>query len=296
MIAEASIAQLRHFRLVAEWRSFHAAAERAFRSQPAISLSIRQLERRLGQPLFEANRKAVELTAFGALCLPRVVELLDFYDRTLAEIGRLASSASGAVALAAVPSVAARLLPAVIERFAAQYPDIELSITDDNARVVQQSVLARQVDLAVSSIWEADSRLAFTPLFRDVMGLVCRDDHPLANARAPLAWQRLREHRLIDNGTTRLLAGTPAQPIAKDAAHFSISNMISLTAVLEAGLGAAVLPRLALPSGHERLRFIPLTEPEVEREIGILQLAGHAPTPAAEALRKLLIEALGSDG
>lgn len=296
MIAEASIAQLRHFRLVAESRSFHAAAERAFRSQPAISLSIRQLESRLGQPLFEANRKAVELTAFGALCLPRVVELLDFHDRSLAEIERLATSASGAVALATVPSVAARLLPAVIERFAAAYPDIELSITDDNARVAQRSVLSRQVDLAVSSIWEADSRLTFTPLLKDSMGLVCRDDHPLARENAPLSWQRLRGHRLIDNGTTRLLAGTAAYPIAKDAAHLSISNMISLTAVLEAGLGAAVLPRLALPSGHERLRFIPLNEPEVEREIGILQLAGHAPTPAADALRRLLVEALGSNG
>lgn len=295
MIAEASIAQLRHFRLVAELRSFHAAAERAFRSQPAISLSIRQLESRLGQPLFESNRKAVALTAFGALCLPRVVELLDFHDRSLAEIGRLATSASGTVALAAVPSVAARLLPAVIERFAAQYPDIELSITDDNARVVQQSVLSRQVDLAVSSIWEPDSRLTFTPLLRDAMGLVCRDDHALAHETAPLSWLRLRGHRLIDNGTTRLLAGTAAHPIAKDAAHFAISNMISLTAVLEAGLGAAVLPRLALPSGHERLRFIPLHEPDIEREIGILQLAGHAPTPAADALRRLLIEALGGE-
>lgn len=296
MIAEASIAQLRHFRLVAELHSFHAAAERAFRTQPAISLSIRQLEDRLGQPLFEANRKVVALTAFGALCLPRVIELLDFHDRSLAEIGRLASSASGAVALAAVPSVAARLLPAAIERFAAQYPDIELSITDDNAREVQRSVLSRQVDLAVSSLWEADARLDFTPLFRDVMGLVCRDDHPLAGESAPLPWHKVRGHRLIDNGTTRLLAGTAAYPVAKEAAHLSISNMISLTAILEAGLGAAVLPRLALPSGHSRLRFIALQEPVVEREIGVMQLAGHAPTPAADALRRVLIEALGSHG
>lgn len=292
MKPEASLNQLRHFLLVAELGSFHAAAEQVFRTQPAISLSIRELETRLGQALVEKHRKRVRLTPFGELCLPRVRELLDHYDRTLGEFARLAARRGGSVSLAAVPSVAGRLLPAVIERFAATYPDIQLTLTDNNARMVQQMVIQRQADLAISSLWESDERLTHEPLLHDDMGLVCRDDHPLAEPGEPLPWAALRGHRLINNGTTRLLAGTAAEPIVADGAHFSISNMISLSAMLDAGLGVTPLPRLAFPSDRPRLRFIAMTEPVVEREIGILRLHERALTPAAAALRESLIAAL----
>lgn len=292
MSSEASFAQLRHFLLVAELGSFHAAAERAFRTQPAISLSIRELESRLGQPLIEKDRKAVRLTAFGELCQPRIRELLEFYDRTLGEIGRLAELQGGSVSLAAVPSVAGRLLPPVIEQFAETYPDIQLTISDDNARTVQQLVIRRQVDLAVSSLWETDERLAFEPLLHDHMGLVCRDDHPLAGHAGPLPWRALYGYRLIDNGTTRLLVGTAAEPIIAAGTHFSISNMISLSAMIDAGLGVTPLPRLAFPADHPRLRFISLAEPVVEREIGILSLRRRTLTPAASALKELLVASL----
>lgn len=291
MIAEASLSQWRHFLWVAELRSFHAAAERAFRTQPAISLSIRQLEARLGEALFEANRKAVRLTAFGELCLPKVRDLIEYHDRTLAEIGRLARRDAGSVTLAAVPSAAAQLLPGIIERFAQRHPGIELSLFDDNAQAVQQRVLGRQVDFAVTSVWEPDERLAFEPLTGDRMGLVCRDDHPLANAETPITWADLRGHRLIDNGTTRLLADSPGAAIVAESAHFFVSNMISLTAMVEAGLGATVLPQLAQPMGHHRLRFVTVQEPVVERRLGLLSLQGRALSPAASALYEVIATA-----
>lgn len=295
MITEASLTQWRHFLWVAEARSFHAAAERAFRTQPAISLSIRQLEARLGEALFEANRKAVRLTAFGELCLPKVRDLLAYHDRTLAEINRLARRDAGSVTLAAVPSAAAQLLPALIERFAAAHPAIELSMFDDNAGAVQQRVLGRQVDFAVTSVWEPDERLAFEPLTRDRMGLVCRADHPLAHAETPITWADLRGHRLIDNGTTRLLADSPGAAIVAESAHFFVSNMISLTAMVEAGLGATVLPRLAQPVGHPRLCFVTVQEPVVERRLGLLSLEGRALSPAARALYEVIAEAFADD-
>lgn len=292
MPSEVTINQLRYFLLVTELGSFHAAAEHAFRTQPAISLSIRELESRLGQPLIEKDRKAVRLTAFGELCQPRIRELLELYDRTLGEIRRLAERRGGSVSLAAVPSVAGRLLPPVIEQFAETYPDIQLAISDGNARTVQQLVIRRQVDLAVSSLWETDERLAFEPLLHDEMGLVCREDHPLAGHAKPLPWRALHGYRLIDNGTTRLLVGTAAEPIIAAGAHFAISNMISLNAMVDAGLGATPLPRLAFPTDRPRLRFISLTEPVVEREIGILRLRERTLTPAASALKTLLVASL----
>lgn len=293
MAAEASLAQWRHFLWVAESGSFRAAAERAFRTQPAISLSIRQLENLLGEPLFESNRKAVRLTAFGELCLPKAREMLDVHDRISAEIGRLAERRDGSVKLAAVPSAAAKLLPPIIAQFANNYPGIELSMIDDTARTVQEHVLSRQVDFAVTSLWEPDERLAFTYLLSDQMGLVCRDDDPLAQYDEPLPWTIVRDRRLIDNGTTRLLANTPAAPIVEKAAHFSVSNMISLAAMVDAGLGPTVLPRLAQPTEHRRLRFIALEDPIVERRIGLMRLKNRTLAPAPAALYEVLVETLG---
>ncbi|MES1937246.1 LysR family transcriptional regulator [Salinisphaera hydrothermalis] len=291
MAVQASLSQWRHFVWVADLKSFHAAAERAFRTQPAISLSIRQLEARLGEALFEANRKAVRLTAFGELCLPRVRDLLEFHDRTLAEIERLARRDSGRVTLAAVPSAAARLLPGIIERFAARYPSIELSLIDDTARDVQHRVMRRQVDFAFTSVWETDSRLVFRPLTSDRMGVVCRNDHALANHEGPITWDALRGQRLIDNGTTRLLSDTPGAAVVAESAHFFVSNMISLTAMVEAGLGATVLPQLAQPVGHSGLCFVSVEEPVVERRLGLMSLDGQALSPAARALYDVIAEA-----
>lgn len=294
MAAEPSITQWRHFLWVAESRSFRAAADRAFRTQPAISLSIRQLESLLGAQLFESNRKAVQLTAFGELCLPRAREMLDVHDRIAIEIGRLAERRDGQVKLAAVPSVAAKLLPPIIGQFANSYPGIELSMIDDNARMVQQHVLSRQVDFAITSVWEPDERLSFTYLLSDQMGLVCRDDDPLAQYDEPLPWKILRDRRLINNGTTRLLANTPAASIVENATHFSVSNMISIAAMVDAGLGPTILPRLAQPTERQRLRFIALDEPVVERRIGLMSLNSRTMSPAATALYNVLVKALSA--
>lgn len=294
MVAQPTLTQWRHFLWVAELQSFHAAAGRAFRTQPAISLSIRQLENLLDEPLFEANRKTVRLTAFGRLCLPKIQDLLAWHDRTLGEIDRLARRDVGSVALASVPSATAQLLPGLIAQFAARHPGIELSLIDDNARAVQKRVLRQQVDFAFTSVWEADQRLMFVPLTSDRMGLLCRDDHPLANSDTPIVWADLRGHRLIDNGTTRLLADTPAADIVAQSAHFFVSNMISLTAMVEAGLGCTVLPQLAQPIGHERLRFVPVADPIVERQLGLIRLDGRALSPAARALYDVMAQAFAA--
>jgi DNA-binding transcriptional LysR family regulator len=96
---------------------------------------------------------------------------------------------------------------------------------------------------------------------------------------------------LIGNGTSRLLQGTDAAALLEHHS-FYISNMISLTAMLVAGLGVTTLPRLAFPEEYERLKFIPLSEPKVEREIGLLQLSGRSLSPGARAMAEFVTQAL----
>ncbi|GAA0687524.1 LysR family transcriptional regulator [Marinobacterium maritimum] len=293
MLPELKIAQLRHFVWVAELKGFHAAAEKAHRTQPAISLSIKDLENKLGESLFEkrnAKSANAELTPFGRHFLPQAKELIAHHDRIAEDMTLMAEHKTGHLRLASVPSIASRMLPDILSRFVANAPDLHISFYDDNAAAVLSMVENQQVDFGIASLWHAEEHgdKSFTPIWEDHVGVVCRRDHPLAG-QEELHWETLREHRLISNGTSRLLEGTEAEPILHDS-QFYISNMISLVAMLEAGLGVTTLPRFAFPEESSTLVFIPLSTPQVVRSIGIVRLSNKSLSPAAEALVQFILE------
>lgn len=285
MSIELKIQPLRYVLAVREEGSFHGAALKLHRSQPALSMAIRDLEEKLGQPLFEKTHKG-QLTPFGEYCLPRFRELINQHDRLANELEHMAKGHQGRVTLATVPSVASRLMPEFLAAFVAEYPDININLHDENAEFVCRLVANGEVDLGISSMWVQDASLEFSPLFEDNVGVVMRKDHPLAG-RQSLKWQELTDERFIANGTSRLLKGTPAA-ILVDNNDFFISNMISLLAMLEAGSGITTLPRLAFPVGNDKLCFIPLSEPKLVRQIGIIKQASRSLSPSAQALEKMI--------
>lgn len=290
MLPELKIAQLRHFVWVAELQGFHAAAEKAHRTQPAISLSIRDLEGKLGQPLFEKrNARAArpELTPFGTQFMVYAKELIAHHDRVVNDMNLIAQHKSGHLRIASVPSIASRLLPDILARFIGDATDLHVSLFDDNSEAVLAMVENQQVDFGIASLWEADSDMRFIPIWEDSIGVVCRKNHRLAE-EVELSWQQLRGERLIANGTSRLLAGTAAQELVADS-QFYMSNMISLLAMLEAGMGITTLPRFAFPVGHEQLRFIPLSDPLISRDIGIVFAANRSLPVAAKALFEFIL-------
>lgn len=289
MSIELKIQPLRYVLAVREEGSFHGAALKLHRSQPALSMAIRDLEERLGQPLFEKTHKG-QLTPFGEYCLPRFRELIKQHDRLANELQHMAKGHQGRVTLATVPSVASRLMPEFLAAFVAEHPDININLHDENAEFVCRLVASGEVDLGISSMWVQNESLTFTSLFEDNVGVVMRRDHPLAN-RDSLDWQELTEERFIANGTSRLLEHTAAASLV-DNNDFFISNMISLRAMLEAGSGITTLPRLAFPVNNDRLCFVPLREPKLVRQIGIIKQANRSLSPSAQALEKMIIERL----
>ena len=293
MMAEFKMAQLRHFVWVVEYKGFHAAAEKACRTQPAISLSIKDLENKLGTAVFEkrnARTTLIELTPFGQEFLPKANELIAHHDRLSLDMSLLREHKTGHLRIASVPSIACRMLPDVLAQFVKNLPDLHVSFYDDNSEAVLRMVENQQVDLGIASLWHQDEHSAkpFTPIWEDRIGVVCRFDHPLADANE-LHWKALRQQRLIRNGTSRLLEDSEAAPLLEDS-QFYISSMMSLIAMLEAGVGITTLPWFAFPKDSATLRFIPLSEPQVIRHIGLVQLSDKSLSPAAQALADFIIE------
>lgn len=286
---ELKMQPLRYALAVWEEGSFHGAARQLHRSQPALSMAIRDLEERLGQPLFEKSHKG-QLTPYGDYCLPRFRELIKQHDRLARDLQQVALGQQGRVTLATVPSVASRLMPEFLAAFIAQYPNININLHDENAEFVCRMVASGEVDLGISSVWAHDERLEYTHLFEDNVGVVLHRDHRLAS-RQNLQWQELKKERFIANGTSRLLHNTAAASLV-DNNDFYISNMISLIAMLEAGSGITTLPRLAFPLDNRKLCFIPLSEPRLVRRISIIKQANRSLSPSAQALEQVILKRL----
>ena len=291
-LPEFKIAQLRHFVWVAELKGFHTAAEKACRTQPAISLSIRDLENKLGAVLFEKrNTKTsnTELTPFGLHFLPKAKELITHHDNVALDMALMSEHKTGHLRLASVPSIACKMLPELLSKFIVDVPELHISFFDDNSEAVLRKVEQKQVDIGIANLPHGHEHadITFTPVWEDQLGVVCREDHPFADMKV-LHWNELRKQRLIRNGTSRLLEGTEAEPLLRNS-QFLISNMLSLIAMLEEGLGITTLPWFAFPKSNRQLRFIPLTNPKIIRHIGLVQLKNKSLSPAAQALANFIL-------
>ncbi|MFT5705722.1 MAG: DNA-binding transcriptional LysR family regulator [Shewanella sp.] len=278
--------QLRYFSLVAEKGGFRAASHTANRSQAALSTSVKELEKILGQSLFDTGHKA-QLTPYGEVCLPMVNQFLHLYQSLNNDLRAAANGQLGCLKIASVPSVAAKLLPKVLAVFCNDHPEVHVSLIDDNAVGIEKRLLAGEVDLAIGNCLHAsDNRIAFHPLFTDPLGLVCKNDHPLAANKDGVDWTDISSFPFIKNGTCRLLASTPASVLAEQA-NYDVENITSLFSVLELGVGVTTLPKLAFPLENKNLVWIPLKTPFIEREIGIFRSIERHLSPQAEAFLQL---------
>lgn len=136
--------QLRHFRAVAETLHFGRAAEQLGITQPPLSQSIMALERELGAPLFVRTKRQVALTPFGEQWLGHVRTALDGVDR-LPEIARqLRDGEAGRLELSFVSTADYSILPTLVRRYSALYPDVEIALSEATSDVQIATLLAGQ--------------------------------------------------------------------------------------------------------------------------------------------------------
>jgi LysR family carnitine catabolism transcriptional activator len=269
--------------VVARHASFNRAADELSRTQPAITLAIKQLEACIGLKLFERTTRRVAPTTAGEKFIPVAERLLREFDMAIYDVTATADCRSGHVSLAVLPSVATRLLPDVICEFSAKYPDISIHLSDNNARGVQKSVEQNEVDFGIGSLWHPNSKLEFIPLMEDTFECVCHRDHPLASNRSTVSWQQLEGFSFLGTGLTHALKmqkyiGNP---------KFEFSTTTTLFAMLKANLGVTVLPSLAIPQ-DEDLVSIPMVDPVETREICVILRQDWTLSPAANAMMDVL--------
>ncbi len=287
MLPDIKIAQINTFLTVAQCKNFRQAASILCRSQPAVSLAIKQLEQLLGAGLFDPDRHG-ELSAFGTAFLPEAKALYKHYETTLHNVISMAQGQSGSIKLGVLPSIAKTVLAHIIRAFLAQHPHVHLQVQDDNGDNLRDKVLDGRIDLAISSIWQTELDLHHTHLCADRVGIVARKGHPWMQMGNDINWMELSQQKLIRNGTTPLVDNTPAQEFL--FAPMQVTNMTSLVAMLEAGAGITTLPWMAFPKDSNELAFRLIEEPLIKRQIALLQSRHHQQMPATSALECIIIE------
>ncbi|MGB7102065.1 MAG: LysR family transcriptional regulator [Xanthobacteraceae bacterium] len=172
---------LRHFLGVVEKRNITAAAEALNISQPALTRSIRQLEKTIGVTLFERLPSGVALTKPGEV-LARRVKLMELeYRHALSEISALEQGMTGVLRIAAGPMWVAMILPDVITAFHQQFPKVKLRVTEGAIDSIVPALMAGEIDLAcVTLSFPSQPELVKEPLVGVRHALVARANHPLA--------------------------------------------------------------------------------------------------------------------
>jgi DNA-binding transcriptional LysR family regulator len=282
---------LRAFLAVMDSGSFTAAARRMGVSQPHLSGLVRDLEGTLGVRLLDRTTRRLVPTAAGRALAEDIRPLLLRLDAALM-VARGAGR-RGRVAVAAPPLLAALALPPVLARFRAAHPGVEVAVFDERMDALVARLRQREVDFAIGTFEEAEPELSQIVLARDRLALFHPAGWPVPDG--PVAWSWLQGQPLVtlnwESGIRRLIAPRIAgiRPI------FEVGQVATALAMVEAGLGVAVLPAYAARATTASV--VALAGPVVSPPITAAFLAGQQLPPAAAELLALLRDHLaGSIG
>ncbi len=270
---ELSLDQLQTFADVVELKSFSAAAERRNLTQPAVSLQVKQLEARLGLRLIERIGRHAQPTPAGRDLLVHVGRVFDAVAGALDAVAAHREGRLGRVRLGTGATACIYLLPAALRALREKFPALEIVVSTGNTPDMLKALEHNTVDLALVTLPAPGRMFQVTAIRDDELVAI----FPRGGERPPprvtaqdLAGRALvlyetgaHARRVIDDWFLR--AGLAAKPVMELASVEAIKKLV------EAGMGCAVLPRLAVGRGaaQDGIMVRPLA-PRLHRRLGLV--------------------------
>lgn len=293
-----TLRQFAAFLKVARLGSFARAAEALGLSQPALSQAIAQTEDILGARLFHRTTRSVRLTLEGALLVPHAEAILASVEDAVSAVRRQGSALRARISVGALPTFATEFLADMLRIFRARHPAAQVAVTDGTSEVLYGGVESGQIDLAIASRLRGRDAVRFRPLLRERFALVLPRDHPLAR-QATVTWSEALRHDFIafppgsggyeamHDGLER--AGLTVDPI------MTLAQSATGLKMVEAGVGVTALPALGCPRpDHPTLTVRTLASPEIDREVGLVQVATSVPTAGVRTLVEIAMDCVAA--
>lgn len=289
------IAHLRAVVALADHASFTAAANWLQVSQPSLSRTVAEAERRLGVRLFVRTTRSVDLTGDGHEVTAYARRVLLEFDDGLEQIGRFVSGDRGTVTIACLPSIAATFLPPYIVDFRSSHPDVSVHIRDGLRDDVVASVRDGSVDFAVVAASGRANDLVRLTVSTDAFVCALPPNHALAQ-RTSLLWTDLADQPFVAFGPESSIASHVQLGLESAGVDVGPSvqahNVAAVAGMTAAGLGITVIPELVVPMmSFANLVYLPI-EPTIHRTISVVQLPGRRQSASCTAFLDILVPAL----
>ncbi|GAA2094582.1 MULTISPECIES: LysR family transcriptional regulator [Brevibacterium] len=268
-----TIQQMRALVAVADLSSFTAAASHLHLTQPAVSRAIGEAERHLGVVIFDRASRTLRPTERGARIVAIARTSLDAFDRAALQMHDVSSGARRSLRIAALPSIAAILLPGVAAHMRSLDEGTDLQIFTGRAENVNELVASEKVDIGIGVASEGAAVKHFQPLFSDELVCVTSKSHRF-NQGAALEWSDLAAETFLrlpsDSSVGKLTWETFEAARAVPREVVPIHDLMSAAGLAAAGVGIAVIPALSVPlTMFAELSYFSIRSPRAVRTIGI---------------------------
>jgi LysR family transcriptional regulator, carnitine catabolism transcriptional activator len=292
-LPEVNSRQLAAVLAIAEYRSFIAAAAHLGISQPALTLTLKRLEKSLGLPLFQRSTRQVQITAAGREFVAMAERVLADLKLGMSSLRELGERQRGQVIVTSLVSVP---MSGVVAEYQRRFPGVAIQLREGFQDDVKDDLRSGLADFGIGAIGDLPASHVTESLGVEALCVVLREDHPLAGRRR-IAFKALRDVALVS-----LRPGSAARRLidaAATAAGFTLRHSVTvgmpttLMNLVAAGAGIAVVPGRPWRRGtYPALVARPLVEPVLSSEIGIIRLRDRDLSPAAAGLLALARERL----
>ena len=279
--------QLETFIEVARLSSFSRAAEKRFRTQPAISSQIRSLEEEVGAKLLDRSGGKVSVTASGKLFLRFAEELLESRKMMLTAIAETERVPRGEIVVGANEGTCLHILPEVFAEFKKQYPDVNISINRADYAKILESVIDNSVDFGVVSLPVNDPRLTVVLIHRDELVIIVPPKHPLAKTKSvTIAETAIYPLIVPKGGHTRdalenLFYERKLKP--RYTMELDSSELLKRFVAADAGIGFIARSNVAEDVLAHALVAIPISDATIRRDLALVFRKDKALSRAALA-------------
>jgi DNA-binding transcriptional LysR family regulator len=244
-----SMEQLMAFKVVAETGSFSRAAEKLFRTQPAISQAIRLLEEELGQALFAREGRKSRLTQAGQIFLVHVQDVFETLDQGKLRVDALKDLKEGQLTLSTSDTTAYYLLPEVLKIFRDAYPGVDVRIHCKPSPVSAEQVIAREVDIGIVTLPVDHPKLASEPLILREDVVICSPLHNLAK-RKKIGFADLESYPLLllDRGsnTRTYIDQAFAEAGIKPKITMELGSIEVIKRLVQLNFGISIVPLISV--------------------------------------------------
>lgn len=299
-----TLAQLRTFVTIAEYKHFGTAAAKLNISQPSLSQALVALEAGLGVQLIERSTRRVLVTPRGEAVLAYAEAALEAADAFVAHARGAEGTLKGPLTIGIIPTVAPYLLPHLLCEMHRNYPEAEPRFVEDQTARLLEQLRDGRIDVAVLALPVDAPAVSVTELYREPFVAITPAGHPLAGAKE-LTLNDLSELELLllDDGHCLRdqiidlckLAGTYQPATAQSATR--AASLATVVQLVVAGIGSTLLPQSAVSAECSRpgLAVIPFApEAGAERTIGLAYRSSATRMEDFEALGALVTSAYAS--